>query len=160
MKNYLVFLLIFITSVATAQQQICYQNPSMEGTSAPHVVPAPWQTCYGTPDTQPGQWGITLPASNGNTYVSFLHSGWSPNGYNEGMTQLLNPPMVAGQSYTLTVDLAHSDIYNTAMPYGCYSTLGLYGGMTSCTQAETLWVSGAFYHTNWQTYTITLYPLK
>ncbi|MFQ5334976.1 MAG: hypothetical protein ACE5DN_02770, partial [Flavobacteriales bacterium] len=150
MKSLGTFILILLVGAIQAQQQICYQNPSMEGTSQPHVVPAPWQACYGNPDTQPGQWGITLPASNGNTYVSFLHSGQIPNGYNEGMTQLLNPPMVAGQTYTLTLDLAHSNIYNTAQPNGCYSTLGLYGGMTPCAQAETLWVSGPFYHTNWQ----------
>lgn len=59
-------------------QQSCYQNPSLEGPSQPHVVPAPWQACYGSPDTQPGQWGFTQPPSNGTSYVSALHDGYSP----------------------------------------------------------------------------------
>lgn len=139
-------------------QQSCYQNPSLEGTSQPHVVPAPWQACYGSPDTQPGQWGITLPASNGSTYVSFLHSGWANNGYNEGMTQLLTPCMVAGQTYTFTVDLAHSNVYTTADPNGCYSSLAVYGGATACAQTETLWLSGQIMNTSWQQYTITFTP--
>ncbi|TND07643.1 MAG: fibronectin type III domain-containing protein [Bacteroidetes bacterium] len=138
--------------------QACYQNPSLEGTSQPHVVPAPWVACYGSPDTQPGQWGITQPASNGATYVSFLHSGWANNAYNEGMTQLLSPCLVAGQTYTFTVDLAHSPIYTTADPNGCYSSLAVYAGATSCAQTETLWLSGMITNPAWTQYTITFTP--
>ena len=120
-KNYFAILVLFIIGRSFAQTTMCFTNPSMEGTSAPHVVPAPWIACYGSPDTQPGQWGITQPASNGLTYVSFLQSGWSSNGYCEGMTQQLTPAMVAGTTYTFSVDLAHTNIYNTASPNGCYS---------------------------------------
>ncbi len=146
-----------ITSGLNAQSS-CYQNPSVEGPSQAHVVPAPWQACYGSPDTQPGQWGITQAPSNGNSYVSFLHSGNSSNGYNEGMTQLLVPCMVAGQTYTFNVDLAHTNTYNTASPGNCYSSLIVYGGATACAQTQVLWTSGAFTHTNWQTYTVTFTP--
>lgn len=151
---------LLLTGVFTGTAQSCYQNPSLEGTSQPHVVPAPWVACYGSPDTQPGQWGITLPPSDGSTYVSFLQSGWAANGYTEGMTQLLVPCMVAGQTYTFNVDLAHTPIYNTADPNGCYSSLIVYGGSTSCAQTEILWTSGSFTHTNWQTYTITFTPTQ
>jgi hypothetical protein len=112
----LLFLPTLFFNSLFSQQQTCYLNPSVEGPSQPHVVPAPWQACFGSPDTQPGQWGITLPPSNGNSYVSFLHDGSSPNGYSEGMTQLLTPCMVANTTYSFTVDLAHSPIYNTASP--------------------------------------------
>ncbi|TND00695.1 MAG: fibronectin type III domain-containing protein [Bacteroidetes bacterium] len=146
------------SSLIVHAQSSCYQNPSLEGPSQAHVVPAPWQACYGSPDTQPGQWGITLPPSNGNSYVSFLHSGWANNAYNEGMTQLLTPCMVAGQTYTFTVDLAHTNVYTTADPNGCYSSLAVYGGNTACAQTETLWLSGVIMNTNWQQYTITFTP--
>jgi len=139
-------------------QQMCFTNPSMEGVSQAHVVPAPWQACFGSPDTQPGQWGITLPPSNGNTYVSFLHAGNNPTGYKEGMTQLLTPCMVAGNSYTISVDLAYSPIYNTASPGNCPSSFAIYGGGSACAIAETLYTSGPINHANWQTYNITFTP--
>jgi len=145
-------------SIGSFAQTSCYQNASLEGPQQPHVVPSPWQACYGSPDTQPGNWGITQAPSNGNSYVSFLHSGWSNNGYNEGMTQLLTPCMQAGTTYQFTVDLAHTPVYTTADPNGCYSSLAVFGGSTACAQQETLWVSGAFTHTNWQQYTITFTP--
>lgn len=150
---------LLLPFLATAQPS-CYQNPSMEGTSQPHVVPAPWQACYGSPDTQPGQWGFTQPASNGSTYVSFLHDGSNANGYNEGMTQLLSPCMVAGQTYSFTVDLAHSNVYQTADPLDCYSSMIVYGGNSACDPAEILWTSGSITNTNWTTYTVTFTPTQ
>jgi gliding motility-associated-like protein len=160
MRRNLLLLLICpaLAAPLAAQTQLCFQNPSLEGTSQPHVVPAPWQNCYGSPDTQPGQWGITQPASNGNTYVSFLQSGWSSNGYTEGMTQILSSPMTAGTPYSFQVDLAHTNIYNTASPNGCYSSLAVWGGMSPCAQTQLLWTSGSFMHTNWQTYTVSFTP--
>ncbi|MCC7302422.1 MAG: gliding motility-associated C-terminal domain-containing protein [Bacteroidia bacterium] len=157
MKKIVLFAAVLLFSAAHAQQT-CYQNPSVEGPSAPHVVPAPWQACYGSPDTQPGQWGITLPPSNGTGYVSFLHSGNSVNGYSEGMTQLLVPAMVANTTYSFTVDLAYSPIYNTASPGNCYSSLQIWGGNSACAQTELLWQSGPFTHPNWQTYNVTFTP--
>jgi gliding motility-associated-like protein len=159
MKWFLVSLFVFSCAVFSfAQQQFCFQNPSIEGTPGPGIVPAPWQACYGSPDTQPGQWGITQLPSNGNSYVSFLQSGWAANGYTEGMTQQVIPCLTAGQSYTFTVDLAHTNVYNTASPNGCYSSLAVYGGNSPCAQSEILWQSGAFYQTNWQTFTVTFTP--
>lgn len=160
MKKFLpVIVVLCCLSAGTAySQSSCYQNPSFEGPQLPHQVPGPWQSCYGSPDTQPGNWGITQAPSNGNSYVSFLHSGWSSNGYNEGMTQLLSPCLQAGVTYSFTIDLAHTLIYNTASPNGCYSSMAVYGGTNACGQQETLWMSGAFTHTNWQQYTVTFTP--
>jgi len=60
-------------------QQSCYQNPSLEGPSQPHVVPALWQACYGSPDTHPGQWGFTQPPSNWNSYLDALYGVYRSN---------------------------------------------------------------------------------
>jgi gliding motility-associated-like protein len=161
MKNRLTLVLLAVISLinfSNAQQQTCYQNPSIEGPSQAHVVPAPWQACYGSPDTQPGQWGITQAPSNGNSYVSFLHAGNAPNGYSEGMTQLLSPPMIANTTYTFTVDLCHSNIYNTASPGNCYSSLAVWGGNSACARTQLLWTSGVIWNTAWQSYTITFTP--
>ncbi len=149
---------LLLGTLPVLAQQTCYLNPSVEGPSAPHVVPAPWQACYGSPDTQPGQWGITQAPSNGTSYVSFLHDGATANGYSEGMTQLLAPPMVANTAYSFTVDLCHTNIYNTASPGNCYSTLQVWGGNSACATTQLLWQSGSFTHTNWQSYTITFTP--
>ena len=67
-----IILFLGISSYQVNGQPLCPNNPSFEGTSQPHIVPAPWINCGRFPDTQPGQWGITQPASNGSTYVSFL----------------------------------------------------------------------------------------
>lgn len=158
-KKLLVASLFISFAAATfAQQQMCFINPSVEGPSQPHVVPAPWQACYGSPDTQPGQWGITQAPSNGNSYVSFLQSGWASNGYCEGMTQQLTPAMTSGTAYSFQVDLAHTNIYNTASPNGCYSSCAVWGGNSPCAQTQLLWTSGTFMHTNWQTYTVSFTP--
>lgn len=157
MKHFYLLVTSLTILFSSAAAQSCYDNPSMEGVPQAHVVPAPWLVCYGSPDTQPGQWGINLPPSDGNSYVSFLHSG--PNvGYNEGMSQLLNPCLQAGSTYSFTVDLAHSPVYISADPLDCYSSFAVYAGASPCAQTETLWTSGAITHTNWQTYTVTFTP--
>lgn len=153
-----IVLLAFV--LPASSQTSCYTNPSMEGPTVPHQVPSPWLACYGSPDTQPGNWGFTQPASQGNSYVSFLHSGQSPNGYKEGMTQLLNPCLQGGTTYTITVDLAHSPVYNTAGPGTCPSSFAMYGGNSACAISETLLVSGPITHTNWVTYTFTFTPTQ
>ena len=149
---------LLLENISIAQSTNCFANPSLEGTPIAHNVPAPWVGCYGTPDTQPGQWGITKAASHGNTYVSFIRSGWIPNNWNEGMTQLLNPPLDSGTQYKFTVDLAHSNIYNTGLPGPCYSSLGVWGGMSACDTSQLLWTSGAFYDTCWAEYTVIFTP--
>lgn len=155
-KILLLLTVAFYSSIFS--QNNCYTNASFEGPSQAHVVPDPWNTCWGTPDTQPGQWGITLAPSNGSSYISCLcMNGY---GYNEGTTQPLTTCMVAGQQYTFTVDLAHSPVYNTAEPGDCYSSFAVWGGNNPCEQSELLYCSGEIWNTNWQTYTITFTPTQ
>ena len=119
----------------------CWPNPSIEGPRLPHVVPFPWISCYATPDTQPGNWGITQAPSDDSSYVSFIRDG---NGglYNEGMSQIMNP-FIAPGTYVFTVDLAHSMFYTPGSdPLGCYSSLAVYGGNSPCHQGELLWGIG------------------
>ena len=66
MKTYASYLLCLLLIPMGVTGQLCSSNPSFEGTSQAHVVPAPWDECGGSPDTQPGQWLITQPASDGN----------------------------------------------------------------------------------------------
>ena len=157
LKNIFTFFFVIFLVNAYAQTN-CYTNASMEGTPQSHVAPAPWNTCWGSPDTQPNQWGITVPASNGSTYVSFL--AMDSYSYLEGMTQPLTTCMVAGQTYSFSVDLAHSNVYNTAEPGNCYSSFAVWGGTGPCDRSELLYCSGEIWNTSWQTYSITFTPTQ
>lgn len=142
----------------TPSPPLSFVNPSFEGPSCAGCQPGPWSNCGGTPDTQPGSWGFTQPASHGNSYVSFLQSGQGAGGYFEGSSQALSSCMTAGQEYKFSIDLAHSTVYNTASPEDCYSSLEIWGSNSLCQQGELLWQSGMITHTNWQTYSVTLTP--
>lgn len=158
MKRILV--LILLVASATLNAQFTFINPSFEGTPQPHVVPGPWDDCFGSPDTQPNQWGITLPPTDGSSYVSFLHDGAQESGYNEGASQQMNGCFTAGVSYTFTMDIAWSDVYNTAEPDGCYGSVAIYGGNSICAQDELLWSSGMITTTGWNTVTVTFIPTQ
>jgi hypothetical protein len=135
----------------------CWPNPSIEGPRLPNTVPFPWISCYATPDTQPGNWGITQAPSADSSYVSFLRDG-SLGLYNEGMAQIMNP-FIAPGTYVFTVDLAHSMVYTPGSdPMDCYSSLAVYGGYSACHQGELLWESDDFTHTSWETYSVMIEP--
>jgi hypothetical protein len=160
MKKFVLITVISLSCFAVNSQTTHLHNPSFEGTVQPHVAPIPWETSFdgGTPDTQPGTWGITLPASDGNTYISALMSGDSVTSYSEGVSQELVTCLTPGQSYTISLDLAHSTVYNTAEPLDCYSSLAIWGGYTSGHKGELLWTSGVVTDTTWQTYVTTFIP--
>ena len=124
----LLFFSVLLISVQFAQAQAIFQNPSFEGPSQAHVVPAPWGACFGSPDTQPGQWGFTQPASQGGSYISMLQGG-TAGSYNEGASQQLVPCLTAGTEYTFDIDIAFSSVYNTAEPGNCYGSMEILGGI-------------------------------
>lgn len=161
MKKLILLLSAIVLVNGIGKAQFTFQNPSFEGVSEPHVVPAPWDMCFngGSPDTQPGQWGINDPATNGNTYVSFLLEGTN-GGYHEGCSQQLSGCMTAGQSYTFTMDIAFSPVYNTAEPGDCYGSLAIWGGNGICGQGEMLWSSGMINTGGWNNITVTFTPTQ
>lgn len=161
LNNYKAIVLVLflgLISLKVLPQGLTVQNPSFEGTSQAHVLPGPWNACFGSPDTQPGQWGFTQPASDQNTYISMLHAGSSSGGYSEGGSQQLSGCMTAGETYTFTIDLAFSSVYNTAEPGNCYGSFEIYGGNGLCGTDQLLWQSGQITHTNWQTYSVSITP--
>ena len=159
MRATLIPILFIIFHLSTlAQTEVDFQNPSLEGTPQQHIVPAPWSDCFGTPDTQPGVWGVSKAPSDSSTYVSMLHNGQSAGGYKEGMSQQLSECLVSGTTYSFNVDLAFSDIYNTAEPLNCYGSMEVIGGDALCDSMEVLWQSGMITDTSWQTYTVTFTP--
>jgi gliding motility-associated-like protein len=119
-------------------------NPSFEGTPQPHITPPNWDICEPgtTPDTQPGSWGITLPAYCGSTYVGFVDS--QSLGWHEGASQTLSSPMVAGTQYCFTAALATTASTGGGILPGCVGMQcwGNMGGNSGCDMTELLWSSG------------------
>ena len=172
MKKIWLLLVISIVNYSThlfaqcSGTQLNWQNPSFEGTpGTPHVTPPLWDICQPgcTPDTQPGCWSITLPPSNGNSYIGLV-DGASIN-WHEGAAQTLSSPMTAGTSYTFTIDLATTNSTDGGIIPGCceLQVWGNMGGNTGCdmtSNCELLWSSGNVTNLTWVTHTVSFTPTQ
>ncbi|UPT68978.1 MAG: hypothetical protein M0D57_10305 [Sphingobacteriales bacterium JAD_PAG50586_3] len=160
MKKLILIAAITISSSLSIAQNLLLMNPSFEGQSQAHIMPAPWIPCFdgGSPDTQPGQWGVNLQASHGNTYAAFL---LEPNStYQEGASIQLTSCLYASVEYTLSVDLAFAPVFNTAEPGSCYGSFAIWGGTGGCGKNELLAYTGPIYDTTWNTYTFNFTPTQ
>lgn len=152
----LLLLLIFAAGCFSPvlAQDIVIRNPSLEGVPRPAANPPYWTQCGITPDIQPGCCSVTLPPSDGKTYVGMQTSAnWS-----ESITQRLPGGLIAGRSYVISFDLAYPPKYYSADI--CNGSLAIYGGNDTCDRAEELWRSPVFTHTNWKRYIATFRPTK
>lgn len=112
-KIYLVIFLLVTAVIRLFAQctgtQLTWVNPCFNGTAGTvSVTPPPWNVCQPgtTPDTQPGCWGVTLPPASPCS-VSYVGMCNEPSGnWYEGCGEQLSTPMVAGTTYTFTMDLA------------------------------------------------------
>lgn len=141
-------------------QPLLVQNPSFEGPPQPHITPSPWTNCQPgqTPDTQPGSWGISLPPTNGSTYLGLVNQV-SAN-WQEGASQQLSTPMQAGMQYTFTIDLANSSSTGGGIIPGC-AECQIWGGNGACGFGELLWASGNITpYDTWITNTVTFTPTQ
>lgn len=158
-------ILIIILSLKAVYSQCGYvpltvNNPSFEGTPQPHITPTGWDICLPgfTPDTQPGSWTITLPASNGNTYLGLVQDPGIP--WQEGAGQTLSSPMIAGTDYHFTIDLATTNVNGYGITPGPVE-LQLWGGWSGgngCSQVELLWHSGSITNLTWVTRSLQFTP--
>lgn len=136
-------------------QGIEFTNASFEGPTGSHITPAPWLSCFYTPDTQPGSWGETQIASDGNTYVGLVYGG--PN-WQEGLSQQLESPLIAGTVYGFTVDLSGSTASGGGIDTNAHGLLEVWASDSICTKTELLWSSPIIEHMGWQTYDIQFNP--
>lgn len=139
------------TAGTVAAQNVPLTNASLEGTPGKNHIPAGWQVVTGTPDIQPGVFGIQLPAAAGNSYAG-MHGGYR---FMEGIGQELVAPLVPGTTYVMSLDLATAPAYLYPV---CYGNVAVFGGMTPGDTAQLLWMSGAFTHTGWQRYHAAFMP--
>jgi len=151
---YLMLLHLLFPAMARAQD-ISIRNPSLEGIPHVNAVPAGWIKCGASPDLHPGACcGVTLPASDGKTYMGCLSSvDWS-----EGISTALGTKLKKGSLYTISFDMAFPGLYyNQAVSTG---TLVIYGSNAPGTMGDELWRSPSFYHKEWRRYTIVFKPEK
>lgn len=133
-------------------------NPSFEGPQDPHVTPTPWNNCMSgqTPDTQPGNWGVSMAPTDGSSYLGMVNEycgSWS-----EGASQQLSGPMTAGTQYTFTIDIASPGAGSGGLTTGCIE-LEVWGAFSNCAMTELLWTSPILNgYTTWGTHTVTFTP--
>lgn len=159
--NKLLLIFFFILGPTLSQAQCVQQlpieleNPSFEGTPAAHSTPAPWATCGITPDTQPGAWNVTQPASDGDTYVGFIYAtpSWA-----EGASQELSTSILAGFEYGLLIDLSATNSSSGGIDPSSFTTLQIWGSDSICDRDELLWASPTIDHVGWQTYQAVFTP--
>jgi len=130
-------------------------NPGFEGPTAPHQTPAPWNTCGITPDTQPGSWGVTQAASEGNSYVGFVYGSSS---WEEGASQQLSGAMEAGIQYDFTIDLSATPASGGGINPNSFCRIDIWGSSSLCGRDELLWSSPTVTHYGWQTYDVSINP--
>ncbi|MAQ31397.1 MAG: hypothetical protein CMD26_01495 [Flavobacteriales bacterium] len=173
-----IIIIVFIPYILIGQLTVV--NPGLEGPTGWGITPEPWQNCmpfgffvpgygdYATPDTQPGTFYVTLPPSEGSSYIGFGHitpytSQPGLSEFQEGFGQELSSPMSAnGCPYSFTIDLANGltpDIW--ADPPPIETTIGevkVFGGFDLCSEQELLWSSGPVTNEDWETYTVEFTP--
>lgn len=155
----LLLLLLCVHVIALCQQPV---NPSFEGPRGVALTPMGWIP-YGeasSPDTQPGAWQVNLKPSHGSSYISMVCRGYSIiDSYKwESMQQPLTSPLLWGESYAYSIDLAHSPAFIAdTIRFDQPAKLRIWG-MNEMNQKELLWESDAIANTNWETIYFTLTP--
>lgn len=146
-----------------------FSNPSFEGTPQMHQPPPGWTPCdpKSTPDTQPGIWGHTKPASDGDTYLSMVTRGpWGGNANStEDIEAHLLTPLSNNECYTLSIDLSTCDYCGHDSDIGWISYanpayLDVYASFDACGKDELIVRIGPVNHVEWKTYTFTFSPKR
>lgn len=157
----LILALVFVFGISESNAQ-CSQlvpleviNPGFEGPPGQHITPAPWSTCGITPDTQPGFWGVTLPPSEGNSYVGFVYGSAT---WQEGASQALSGSMQAGVTYDFTIDLSATPASGGGINPNSFCSMEVWGSNALCVKTEMMWNSPVITHYGWQTYSVSITP--
>ncbi|OQX81377.1 MAG: hypothetical protein B6D61_00865 [Bacteroidetes bacterium 4484_249] len=124
-------------------------NPSLEGTILMIGPPPEWEVCNynSTPNVQPGKYGVTLPPSDGITYIGLLtrdYGSW------EDIYSVLNTPLSQDSCYVFKIDLAYQSYlsFTTVDPI----ILRVFGSNVTCQKDNLLWQSPPISNVDWITY--------
>lgn len=155
MSNYLIITtFLFFTSFWKAE--IPLTNPSFEHQPEEAIHPRGWDACgkYSTPDIQPGAWGVTSKAADGNHFIGLTVR--SDNTW-EYLGQTLKRPLKPAGCYRFSLSLAK------AMGYSGYNKavkIRIWGGSAKCDRSLLLGETKGINHTDWKKYEFIFAPSK
>jgi len=167
--KYVIFLLVLpLLAVAQKDAPILFVNPSFEDLPRSGVPPTGWSDCgprgETPPDVQPGQFGVTLAPSNGQSYLGLVvrdNETW------EMVGQRISRPLEINQCYEFSIDLCRSLEYmsptRTSKENSSYATparLIIWGGNSSGEKGEPLYETSIIQNTRWLTTVCRLSPKK
>lgn len=172
MKIYLLapLLAFFFAFDLVAQEEIVIRNSSFEDRRRAGEVNGRsvlgWFDCNKPDqtfvDVQPGFFAVSLPASDGVSYVGMVAR---MDGTVEGISQSLATPLVKGQYYALAIDLAKSPSYISLSRqsgkeenFAYAVVLKIFAGNDFCDQAQLLAESVPITNENWETYYFKFKP--
>lgn len=158
LKTFVVLTLLPFFS--TAQVPIALENPSFTGEPRTSMAPNGWVSCNPkdeTPsDIQPGYFGCTRSAAEGNTYVGMVvrdNYTW------ESLAQRLSAPLDSGVCYAFSVQLAASPEYisgsrltGQTVNYNTPAVFRVWGGYDACDAQVLLAESIPIGHYAWKKY--------
>jgi outer membrane protein OmpA-like peptidoglycan-associated protein len=161
-------LLAILTAPLLAQDgKITLANPSFEDLPRHSHPPREWTDCgfpsESPPDIQPDlTFSVSKPAFHGNTYLGLVvrdNDTW------ESVGQRLSAPMVKGQCYKFSINLARSEMYlsqsritNESANYNTPAKLRIYGGFSPCDKAYLLAESDLIINYRWLEFNFKLKP--
>lgn len=146
-----------------------FLNPSFEGTPGIGRCPPSWEPLaeHSTPDTEPLSCD-PFSASHGETYLTLVTrgSGRAQEGTAENVITGLTEPMIAGQFYRLSIDLASRDDLghftwkDGFVAYTSTAMLKVSGSSGPGDPGILLAETGAVTSQSWSSYSLILHPLE
>jgi gliding motility-associated-like protein len=151
-KNPSKYQFLFITLLVISPVFLFAQyliNPSFEGTPLMIGPPPEWDICIesSTPNVQPGKYSVSLPPSEGITYLGLFTR---ENGTWEDTQTSFDTPLSKDSCYIFKIDLAYQQhlTYNDVDPI----MLRIYGDDEFCEKENVLWQSPIINNTAWITF--------
>ncbi len=148
---------------------ISWANPSFEGFPGAGIEIPGWYNCgpgqESPPDLQPGFFGVTTAARNGNTYLGLVVR---QTGTWESVGQRLGQPLAMNQCYEFSMDLRRDTSYESPLGkdkerkvrFTTPVKVIVWGGNGFCHKGEVLYQSSVIIHPRWLTYNCRLSPKK
>ena len=167
MKTFVLSFVLFAFCAALPGQTIRLVNPSFEDAPRPGRAPEGWLDCgfkgETPPDIQPDPtFSVYKEPFDGETYLGLVvrdNNTW------ESVGQPLTTPLLKGQCYAFTLQLARSETYisvsRTTSETANYTTptiLRIWGGNGYCNKEELLAVSGIVLNHRWEKNRFILKP--
>ena len=156
MRRLITVFLIFIANTICGQRVV---NASFEGESPGNDVQAyPWSKCNNTinnsPDIFPGSWNVTLPASDGDTYLNLVVKEDSAR---ESIFGIIDPPLLKGSCYKISMDIAVTDqfvfdYWDDIFDFTTPARLLVYLGPTQCDTSALIFDFDNLTNSTWETY--------